>query len=235
MALQALPGKSFAAEGQAGNSAPAAGGNTELVWLTLTEAAARLRVRQVTSVELTEACLERIEIYNRKLDAFITVTKHQALATARQADAEIKAAKYRGVNGPMLFCTLRLTITDSGTSPHVVIRLRFRAGSIRFRCKMSQNTIVRRISTNNRKNPLYQLETGRLNIFVQFVSNLRAWPFIYLASGVRLRPRGRELQRLRTVHHASQASSGKLSLLVMRRCPRDQHSGLRGMGESIQA
>ena len=66
MALQALPGKSFAlpAEGQADNSAPAARGNTELAWLTLAQAAARLRVRQVTSVELTQACLERIEIYN---------------------------------------------------------------------------------------------------------------------------------------------------------------------------
>src|SRR3984957_20028742 len=98
MALQALPGKNFAlpAEGQAGNSAPAAGGNTELASLTLAEAAARLRARQVTSVELTEACLERIEIYNPKLDAFITVTRQQALAAAREADAEIKAGKYRG-------------------------------------------------------------------------------------------------------------------------------------------
>ena len=95
---QALPGKNFAlpAEGQAGNSAPAAGGNTELASLTLAEAAARLRARQVTSVELTEACLERIEIYNPKLDAFITVTRQQALAAARQADAEIKGGKYRG-------------------------------------------------------------------------------------------------------------------------------------------
>ena len=59
-------------------------------------AAAKLRARQVTSVELTEACLQRIEIYNPKLDAFITVTKQRALAEARQADAEIKAGKYRG-------------------------------------------------------------------------------------------------------------------------------------------
>ena len=73
-----------------------AGGNTELASLTLAEAAARLRARQLTSVELTQACLERIEMYNPKLDSFITVTRQQALAEARQADAEIKAGKYRG-------------------------------------------------------------------------------------------------------------------------------------------
>ena len=88
--------KELRSGGASGNSAPPAGGKTELASLTLAEAAAKLRARQVTSVELTEACLERIEIYNPKLDAFITVTKQRALAEARQADAEIKAGKYRG-------------------------------------------------------------------------------------------------------------------------------------------
>ena len=84
MALQALLGKSLAlpAEGQAGNSSPAAGGNIKLTSLTLAEAAATLRARQVSSVELTKACLERIGIYNAKLDAFITVTRQHALAAA---------------------------------------------------------------------------------------------------------------------------------------------------------
>ena len=74
----------------------AAGGNTELASLSLAEAASRLRAHQVTSVELTEACLERIDVFNPKLDSFITVTKTQALAEAKQADMEIKAGKYRG-------------------------------------------------------------------------------------------------------------------------------------------
>src|ERR1700722_7746810 len=70
--------------------------NSNLASLTLAEAASRLRGHQVTSVELTEACLERIDVYNPKLDSFITVTKPQALAAARQADLEIQAGKYRG-------------------------------------------------------------------------------------------------------------------------------------------
>src|SRR5271154_3216012 len=70
--------------------------NSNLASLTLAEAASRLRGHQVTSVALTEACLEQIDVYNPKLDSFITVTKPQALAAASQADLEIRAGKYRG-------------------------------------------------------------------------------------------------------------------------------------------
>jgi aspartyl-tRNA(Asn)/glutamyl-tRNA(Gln) amidotransferase subunit A len=68
----------------------------DLTTLTLAEAAARIRSGSVTSVQLTEACLARIAIYDPKLDAFITVMKDQALAQAKQLDAEAKAGKFRG-------------------------------------------------------------------------------------------------------------------------------------------
>jgi aspartyl-tRNA(Asn)/glutamyl-tRNA(Gln) amidotransferase subunit A len=68
----------------------------DLANLTLTEAAAKIRSGAVTSEQLTEACLARIEIYDPKLDAFITVMKQQALAQAKQLDAEQKAGKLRG-------------------------------------------------------------------------------------------------------------------------------------------
>lgn len=74
-----------------------AGGSSELTSLTLAEAAAKIRSGEVTSVQLTEACLARIAVYDPKLDAFITVMKEQALAQARQLDAELKAGKIRGV------------------------------------------------------------------------------------------------------------------------------------------
>jgi aspartyl-tRNA(Asn)/glutamyl-tRNA(Gln) amidotransferase subunit A len=64
--------------------------------LTLAEASAKIRSGAVTSVQLTEACLARIAIYDSKLDAFITVLKEQALAQARSLDAELKARKWRG-------------------------------------------------------------------------------------------------------------------------------------------
>ncbi len=68
----------------------------DLAALSLTEAAAKVRSGAVTSVQLTEACLARIGLYDPKLDAFITVMKTQALEQARQLDAELKAGKIRG-------------------------------------------------------------------------------------------------------------------------------------------
>jgi len=86
----------FAAVQALSSSAFAAPSADELTSLSLTEAAAKVRSGAVTSVQLTEACLARIAIYDPKLDAFITVMKAQALEQARQLDAEQKAGKLRG-------------------------------------------------------------------------------------------------------------------------------------------
>jgi aspartyl-tRNA(Asn)/glutamyl-tRNA(Gln) amidotransferase subunit A len=63
--------------------------------LSLTEASARIRARSVTPTELTEACLARIETYNPKLNAFITVMREQALSQARELEAEQRSGKLR--------------------------------------------------------------------------------------------------------------------------------------------
>jgi aspartyl-tRNA(Asn)/glutamyl-tRNA(Gln) amidotransferase subunit A len=55
-----------------------------------------LRQGSVSPVELTTACLARIEILNPRLNAFITVTAESALAQARQAEAEIRRGDWRG-------------------------------------------------------------------------------------------------------------------------------------------
>jgi aspartyl-tRNA(Asn)/glutamyl-tRNA(Gln) amidotransferase subunit A len=67
-----------------------------LVGLSLTEASKRMRAKQVTSVELTKAYLDRIRIYNPKLNAFITVMYEDAMAQAKAMDEEAKAGKWRG-------------------------------------------------------------------------------------------------------------------------------------------
>ena len=68
----------------------------DLAALTLSEASARIRSRAVTPTELTQACLARIETYNPKLNCFITVMREQALAQARELDAEQRSGKLRG-------------------------------------------------------------------------------------------------------------------------------------------
>jgi aspartyl-tRNA(Asn)/glutamyl-tRNA(Gln) amidotransferase subunit A len=47
-------------------------------------------------VELTEACLARIERHDKAINAFITVTREQALAAAREVDAKIRRGIRRG-------------------------------------------------------------------------------------------------------------------------------------------
>ncbi len=64
--------------------------------MTLTEAAEALKNRTVSSVELTEQSLQKIERLNPSLNAYITITGEQALAAARQADAEIAQGNWRG-------------------------------------------------------------------------------------------------------------------------------------------
>jgi aspartyl-tRNA(Asn)/glutamyl-tRNA(Gln) amidotransferase subunit A len=68
----------------------------KIAGLSLTEAAQGIRSGSVTSTQLTQACLDRIRIYNPKVDAFITVLGERALAQSAQMDAEAKEGKYRG-------------------------------------------------------------------------------------------------------------------------------------------
>src|SRR5947209_6423322 len=68
----------------------------DLALLSLAEASARIRTRAATPTQLAQACLARIDTYNSKLNCFITVTREQALAQARELDAEQRSGKLRG-------------------------------------------------------------------------------------------------------------------------------------------
>ena len=70
--------------------------SSDVAGLTLASASRLLRTKGASAVELTRACLGRIETYNSTLNAFITVTSEQALAAARQMDAELRRGNPRG-------------------------------------------------------------------------------------------------------------------------------------------
>ena len=63
----------------------------ELIWLSVDEARDRLDRGEISSVELTEAHLRRIEAVEDRVKAFITPTPELALEQARAADARIRA------------------------------------------------------------------------------------------------------------------------------------------------
>lgn len=67
-----------------------------LARLTLAQAAARLRSRQLTSTDLVQALLARIGRLNPQIDAFITVARESALREAAVLDAEAAAGHFRG-------------------------------------------------------------------------------------------------------------------------------------------
>jgi aspartyl-tRNA(Asn)/glutamyl-tRNA(Gln) amidotransferase subunit A len=69
---------------------------SDLTALTLVEVSELVRRRKVSPVEVTTACLQRIERLNPTLNAFITVTRDAALARAREAEKEIQAGRWHG-------------------------------------------------------------------------------------------------------------------------------------------
>jgi aspartyl-tRNA(Asn)/glutamyl-tRNA(Gln) amidotransferase subunit A len=69
---------------------------SDLTDLTIHDAAALIRSRAISPVELTEAYLQRIEDFNPRLNAFITVTKDLALQQALQMEAELSRGQWRG-------------------------------------------------------------------------------------------------------------------------------------------
>ena len=63
---------------------------------TLASLSRAIQSRDVSPVEVTTACLARIDRHDRTLNAFITLTRERALADARRAEQEIGAGRRRG-------------------------------------------------------------------------------------------------------------------------------------------
>src|SRR5262245_14377505 len=70
--------------------------STDIAMLNLSEASQHIQKRSLSPVELTSACLDRIERLNPQLNAFITVTAESALKEAKRAEEEIADGKWRG-------------------------------------------------------------------------------------------------------------------------------------------
>ena len=67
--------------------------------LTIKEAFEGLKKGDFTSVELTEACLDRIKERNEKINAFISVFEKEAIEEAKLADEIIKSGKQQLLTG----------------------------------------------------------------------------------------------------------------------------------------
>jgi len=68
----------------------------DVAFWNITQLAALIKSRKVSSVELTEMYLARLKKYDPILKCVVTLTEELAMKQARRADAEIAAGKYRG-------------------------------------------------------------------------------------------------------------------------------------------
>lgn len=67
-----------------------------ILYLPVTELAARIRAKTLSPVELTQAYLDRIAKHAHRFNAFATVTADLALQQAKKAEDEIRGDRYRG-------------------------------------------------------------------------------------------------------------------------------------------
>ena len=82
--------RAIAASGSMSNAS-----DDEIAGLTLLEASSRIHSRSITSVQLTKAMLNRIGVYDPKVNAYITVMAAEALKQASQLDEEAKSSRFR--------------------------------------------------------------------------------------------------------------------------------------------
>ena len=68
----------------------------QIAFLPVTSLAVLIETKRITSTELTKIYLERLKKYDPVLHCVVTLTEELALKQAADADAEIKAGKYRG-------------------------------------------------------------------------------------------------------------------------------------------
>jgi aspartyl-tRNA(Asn)/glutamyl-tRNA(Gln) amidotransferase subunit A len=70
--------------------------DTSLIYLSLAEAAKLIEKREISPVELTDACIARAESLDGTLHAYLTMTFETARREAKAAADEIAAGNYRG-------------------------------------------------------------------------------------------------------------------------------------------
>ena len=69
---------------------------TELAYLSLAQASAFIRSKELSPVDYTQALLSHVDIHDAKFNAFLRQTPDIALQQAKQAEADIEAGNWRG-------------------------------------------------------------------------------------------------------------------------------------------
>ena len=180
VALAGTAGALVMRPGTVAAAAQARGNGADLARLSLAEAAELVRRKKVSPVELTRACLARIDALNPALNAYITVTAESALAQARDAEAEVQRGKWRGpLHG------IPIGLKDLFDTAGV----RTTAGSALFKDRVPAQDaeVVRRLKTAGAvlvgKQNMHEFAYGATSVVSHFGAVRNPWNVNYMAGG----------------------------------------------------
>lgn len=147
---------------------------------TITELAPRIRRKEISPVELTHECLNRIERLNPRLNAFITVLKDSALSEARMAEAEISRGEWRGpLHGIPI--ALKDLLDTAG------VRTTAASAFYEHRIPAEDAEVVRRLRQAGAvilgKNNLHEFAYGASSLISHFGEMHNPWDFGRIAGG----------------------------------------------------
>jgi len=121
------------------DGAPLPATDDDIAFAAVTQLSRWIESKKLTSERLTNIYLSRIEKFDSKIRAIITLTKEHALDRAKQADAEIAAGKYRGpLHGIPYGVKDLLDTKDIATT--------YGAEPFRNRVPSADSTVVRRLN-----------------------------------------------------------------------------------------
>jgi len=69
---------------------------SDIHYVSIGELSGRIQAQEISPVAVVDTCLDRIDLLNPELNAFITILKEEAREQAKEAEAEIRAGKWRG-------------------------------------------------------------------------------------------------------------------------------------------
>jgi Asp-tRNA(Asn)/Glu-tRNA(Gln) amidotransferase A subunit family amidase len=85
--------------------------NYEICWMNASDLARAIAVKKLSPVEVVKAILERIEVINPKINAYVTVTADLAMDMARAAEEAVMKKKKLGLLHGVPFSVKDVTFT----------------------------------------------------------------------------------------------------------------------------
>ena len=152
----------------------------DLTRLSIRELSDQIRKKKVSPVELTKACLARIDRFNPALNAFITITAESALEQARAAEAEVMRGKWRGP-----FHGIPIALKDLFDTAGV--RTTAASGVFKDRVPTEDAEVVRRLKTAGAvllgKTNMQEFAFGGTSIISYFGAVHNPWELSHIPGG----------------------------------------------------